>query len=378
MDSLLTGFEQDAVRLLISLQTANIKILSKDYNEEELNQIYPIYNYEDIIEKINSLKFIRGISKRIKFYGVVEYNKIMTPVIVAGIDFVEDKNTFELTNYIIRNNNKNYNEKALKNFPRIYLGKNIYNDLGLNLGDPIIITTKTVDGMFNSSLFIVDGIIDAPDISINSNYVLIDYSEASNLIKVYSPTEIAIKTDNFKNDKKYINIIKSYINENYITYWEKEGRDILQLTKAKSKYSNIFIFLIIIAIIGIINTMTLSVYQKMEEIGTLKAIGFNEKEINFLFTLEALLISILGSISGIILGLIINYFPYKYGMDLTKMIDPSQLSSFNTQSIIYSTYNIKPIFTSLFLGILLPYFFTRSIVKRASKLEPAFILRKIQ
>jgi ABC-type lipoprotein release transport system permease subunit len=124
--------------------------------------------------------------------------------------------------------------------------------------------------------------------------------------------------------------------------------------------------------------MTLSVYQKMEEIGTLKAIGFNEKEINFLFTLEALLISILGSISGIILGLIINYFPYKYGMDLTKMIDPSQLSSFNTQSIIYSTYNIKPIFTSLFLGILLPYFFTRSIVKRASKLEPAFILRKIQ
>lgn len=377
MDGLMSGFEQDTVRLLISLQTGNIKILDKNYNEEEFFKIFPLQNSDLLIDKLKNLKFIKGITKRIKFTCLLEANKNSTPVVVLGINFNEDNNVFDFIKFI--NKNENIEKNPLyKNISKIYIGKNIIEELELKEGDPIILSTKTNEGMFNSQEFILAGNINCPDISINTNFVVIEYSEAQQLLGINSPTEITLKTDNFKNDKKFLKIIKKTSPEYFITYWAEEGRDILELTKTKSKFTNIFIFfIIIIAIIGIINTMTISLYQKITEIGTLKAIGFTEKEINFLFTLESLLIAFTGTITGILLGLILNYFPYKYGMDLSKMMDVNTLGSFNTQSIIYSAYNLKNIFTSLFLGLFFSYISTRSIVKRASKLDPAVALRKI-
>lgn len=59
---------------------------------------------------------------------------------------------------------------------------------------------------------------------------------------------------------------------------------------------------LLVASIGIANTMIMSVYERTKEIGILKAVGAAPGQIRSLFVLEASLIGLLGGIVGTILG----------------------------------------------------------------------------
>lgn len=59
-----------------------------------------------------------------------------------------------------------------------------------------------------------------------------------------------------------------------------------------------------IAVLGMINTLTVSLLERTHEVGLMKAIGMLSEEIRFLFISEAMLMSILGGLFGIIVGFI--------------------------------------------------------------------------
>ena len=68
--------------------------------------------------------------------------------------------------------------------------------------------------------------------------------------------------------------------------------------------------------IGIMNTVYTSVLERTKEIGILKAVGANEKNILLLFLFESGMLGMLGGVIGVILGLSISksveYFAYQY------------------------------------------------------------------
>ncbi|WP_025745862.1 ABC transporter permease [Kallotenue papyrolyticum] len=59
---------------------------------------------------------------------------------------------------------------------------------------------------------------------------------------------------------------------------------------------------LLVAALGIINTMIMSIYERTREIGTLKAIGASRGDIRWLFMLEAGLIGLLGGVIGVVGG----------------------------------------------------------------------------
>jgi putative ABC transport system permease protein len=60
---------------------------------------------------------------------------------------------------------------------------------------------------------------------------------------------------------------------------------------------------LVVASIGIMNTMLTSVMERTREIGIMKAIGATNKDIMSIFIIEGLLLSLVGGVSGIILGI---------------------------------------------------------------------------
>lgn len=59
---------------------------------------------------------------------------------------------------------------------------------------------------------------------------------------------------------------------------------------------------LVVASIGMFNTMTIALLERIRDVGVMKATGADDSSIYLLFLIEAILISVLGGLSGLILG----------------------------------------------------------------------------
>lgn len=63
---------------------------------------------------------------------------------------------------------------------------------------------------------------------------------------------------------------------------------------------------LLVAALGVANTMLMAIYERTREIGVLKALGASRREIRLLFTVEAGLIGLIGGFVGLILGALLG------------------------------------------------------------------------
>ncbi len=59
---------------------------------------------------------------------------------------------------------------------------------------------------------------------------------------------------------------------------------------------------ILIAVLGIVNTLALSVIERTREIGLLRAVGMRRRQLRRMVRLESVVISVFGAVLGLRLG----------------------------------------------------------------------------
>jgi putative ABC transport system permease protein len=73
---------------------------------------------------------------------------------------------------------------------------------------------------------------------------------------------------------------------------------------------------LLVAALGVANTMMMAIYERTREIGVLKALGASAGEIRRLFTIEAGMIGLIGGIVGLIfgslLGKLVDWIAHRY------------------------------------------------------------------
>ncbi len=80
---------------------------------------------------------------------------------------------------------------------------------------------------------------------------------------------------------------------------------------------------LIIAILGIVNTLALSVLERTREVGLLRAIGLSRKQLRRMIRLESVVISLLGAVlgvtMGVVFGVIITYALRDEGLEVIRV-----------------------------------------------------------
>ncbi|TEX50140.1 MAG: hypothetical protein B7C55_12225 [Actinomycetales bacterium mxb001] len=76
---------------------------------------------------------------------------------------------------------------------------------------------------------------------------------------------------------------------------------------------------VIVAFLGIVNTLSLSVVERTRELGLVRAVGMSRRQVRRLVTLEALLLAALGTLLGLSLGLV-------FGVLLQRVLAPQGIS----------------------------------------------------
>jgi putative ABC transport system permease protein len=63
---------------------------------------------------------------------------------------------------------------------------------------------------------------------------------------------------------------------------------------------------VIIALIGVVNTLMLSVFERTHEIGLLRAVGMKRVQIRAMIRSESVILSVFGAVIGIIVGTLLG------------------------------------------------------------------------
>ncbi|MFE5242127.1 MULTISPECIES: ABC transporter permease [unclassified Streptomyces] len=74
---------------------------------------------------------------------------------------------------------------------------------------------------------------------------------------------------------------------------------------------------LVIAVLGVVNTLAMSVYERQQEIGMLRAIGLDRRRVKRMIRLEAVVISLFGAVIGVGLG---TFLGWAIGKSLSSSI----------------------------------------------------------
>lgn len=115
-----------------------------------------------------------------------------------------------------------------------------------------------------------------------------------------------------------------------------------------------------IAAIGITNTMIMAIYERTREIGIMKVIGAQIKDIKKLFLLEAMLIGFLGGVFGILISLLVSVILNNFQIPFLTMMSWSEESKISSIPLWLC---ILALCFSTFVGLISGYFPARRAMK---------------
>ena len=282
------GLEKNMIDSLLTL-TPHITIKS-DYG----NVI------EDYETKSAELKKIDGVTAVIPKYSnqaIVKYKEMAKGVIANGIKAESASKDLKLK--IIKG------KSDISELNSILVGEEFSKEMGVDVGDEINIVSAE-----NKEIkLIIRGIFKTGYYEYDSNLVILPLTTMQILSeKGEAVTEMGI---NVKNPQKLENQLKSvnekaaiFGNNNLGIYsWSELNQNLLSAVKfEKFVLVSILSLLIMIACFAVSVILNMIVREKTKDIGILKSIGYSNKNIRRIFTIEGLVIGISGMILASIMS----------------------------------------------------------------------------
>lgn len=186
--------------------------------------------------------------------------------------------------------------------------------------------------------------------------------------------EIAIISTDDVSGHQLAKRLEEYLPENSVMSWKKIAPELAMFADFGKMFGYIYVGIILFALaFGIINTMMMSVLERVKELGMLMAIGMNKKKVFRLIMLESVFLTLTGAVIGMALsGLILSVLA-KTGISFSSLEE-------GYEAIGYSA-TVYPVITGVnFLGITILVVITGIIssiwpARKALKLNPCEALR---
>ncbi len=303
------SFKSQMIGIITNTSLGDLQIHKKGYVESIDNLPLNIHltseELESVEAKMKEMPEIEAYSPRIKFGAMISnYAQTSNIRLSAVYPEMEGKTVPDLVKRI---KSKISDPVHFLRKGEILVPENLMKGLSLNVGDEVVIVATNQDGSVNGTTFRIAAMMEnvlGP--SGKDGYIHID--DASDLLRMEHPSivEIAVHLKSFEQlDKVYNRIKKDFSSASKfeVHTWEQ-----LSPFASISRIVDILILLvkfilISIVLVSILNIMTMSVYERIGEIGTIAAIGTPPAKILSLFIIEGFAMGLLSTITGIILSL---------------------------------------------------------------------------
>ncbi|MDA0755497.1 MAG: lipoprotein-releasing ABC transporter permease subunit [Proteobacteria bacterium] len=335
----------------------------------------PIKNYDSLIDQLKLADGVEEAVPYISFQALITSNSISKGVSVNGIDVELEDRVSILPDYMLYGSLEDLSKDNT-----IVIGSWLASYLGIFVGDSITITTSDIKssiiGSYPRSINLqVVGIFELRA-EIDQSLVLISHELAQKFKSLNDETQsIRLKTSNlFLADKiAYLAIpdntgLKS-------SSWKETHGTLFEAIQFEKLLISLMLFLIVaVASILVLSTIVMTVKSKEREVGILKTIGANNQQLVMIFFFQGLMVSLIGLLMGLMLGLIVTFNINNFITFLEGVMGRNLLEAY---FINYFPYYIdyEQIAFICFISLIFSLLASLFPALRVTKLNPIEILR---
>ncbi|NIP30100.1 MAG: FtsX-like permease family protein [Candidatus Dadabacteria bacterium] len=322
--SVMKGFEEELRDKILGV-SSHLVVMSYDGNFEK---------YKELREEILDYPGIKGASPFIYNQGMLVVENNVSGSVVRGIDpdnvatvsniewavgrgiFLGDNEDKKLLQETGREIIKKLKGKTASGKPPIIVGKELSNALGVLIGDTInLVSPFGKVGPFGplakTRKFELIGIFDYGMLEYDSSISYVHINDAMNFFELENKvTGIEIKVENIYQAKKIGEDLGELLGFPFYTRnWEDVNRSLFKALRLERMAIAIFLgFIILVAALNIVSTLTMLVMEKNKDIAILRAMGAKKSGVRKIFIYDGMIIGAIGTLLGTVFGYLLCYF----------------------------------------------------------------------
>lgn len=268
-----------------------------------------------LFEKIKNDPLIRQAAPRTASFGMVTSPANVQSVMLYGIDPAFERDLSQIDDLLVTGD-----YLASADEPKILIGDKLADLLEVGLGDKVVVTVAQAHtGELSQELFRVGGIFRFGSRQMDGGMAFIPIERAQEMLKLEGGLhEIAfLFHDKLKSEEAGLSLWKDYsAGGNEALSWTGLVSE-LAMMRSMTDFSLFLVGVILFGLVsfGIINTLFMSLYERMFEFGVMRAVGTRPRQAAQLMVMEAGGLALIAIVMGSVVALIINGLLLHYGID---------------------------------------------------------------
>lgn len=314
------GFHGQWVENTVKAYTGHIQIYRTGYRDDpQLNR-----SIEDVSRVTRELKAdpaVNTFTSRVEVQGLVSTAENSYGVLIRGIDPEEEIKITAIKDRIIKGRYLEGSEEGNPTSP-VLIGYRLAERLNADIGDKIVLMVQSADGSLTSELFRLKGIFRMGAVELDSSFAIITLKNARRLALLGERvTEIAVMLNRPEDVLPFAERLKKRLAPSgyEVFTWD----ELMPALQEMIELDNIFMYIILLVVLvvvslGILNTMLMSIMERIREFGIMMAMGTTPGKVVLLVMLESFFIGLLGVILGAGIGIGVNRMISIKGFDLSR------------------------------------------------------------
>ncbi len=304
--AVMSGFEATLKKTMTDV-TGHIQIVDKSRSK-------PLWrDFENELKSIEPK--LESSTRFVYIESVLASQGQIVGVLLQGLDSERYKNVVNLSQRLIEGTNdiSPFGEGANK-IPQAMIGKGIARRLNAKVGDKINVVVPISDSVDPSTFkrqaaeFRISGILDLGKYEWNERLIITDIGAAQKLAAIGDRyTGLIVKLSDDRTIRESAFKLAQKLGPQYMI---RDWRDVNENLFDAVEIERVVIFFVILIIVivaafNITSTLYVGVVQRNGDIAILKTLGVSQKQILKIFTLQGVILGLLGVFVGLILGVVL-------------------------------------------------------------------------
>ena len=314
--SLMQGLLQASERNAVAMDLGDIQIHHFNYREDP--DLYKLIdNSDEIVSSISQAGF--HATQRLYGFGLAAAGTTSAGVQLRGINLNTESEVTQIHNHVSRGRWLDENDPK-----GVVLGRKLAGTLGVVPGDELVFLGQAADGSMANDLYSVRGILKSVGEEVDRSGFYMLESEFRKLMALPSGAhEIAVMRPDRSSDLEAAKEEISGLAPGYETMDWRELKPVIAriLDLADSQMIIMVIITYIAVAMVVLNAMLMSVFERIRELGIMKAIGVTPWQLMFLIYIETLIQVAISSVMALISGWSLSAYFQTNGIDLSSFAE---------------------------------------------------------